>query len=172
MRLFGIVFLLIGVTLGGATIISAIKSNYEWDRDYGSLWSLADKSSTLADKHAHIDKFVIALEGAGLGGRHDAAFFKTNDNAFDANLAALKTLRGRLSEMGGMDANSMAYQQAMQQVTAQEQGEAHAMIGVLSGCWVKEHYPLAWGWWAALAGVFSLVMLFVGGVLLVESADA
>lgn len=167
----GFTFLALGLLCAGITVQQSIVASYLWKQEFGSHWSLADKSSTLKDKSVHIERFVEALDTAGLRGTHDAVFLKTTDNAFDHNLAALTSLRDRLHEARAMDVTSLAYQTAIQQVTAQEQGEASAMLDVLRGCWTKAHYPLCWGWieftWIAL----WIAALLVGGLLIALHAD-
>jgi hypothetical protein len=156
-----IILAVAGLIIG--LIASAVSATYQYDRDFESHWKLADRASTIVAKSKHMDDFVAALEGAKLSGQHNAAIFKTPTNGFDENLAALKTLQGRLREVQGMDPRSFEYQTAMQQITAQEQGEAGGMLGVLEGCWWKQHHPLLWSWWGALTilGCFVLVLFAV-----------
>ena len=45
-----------------------------------------------------------------------------------------------------MDVTSFAYQQAISQITAQEQDEAHNMLNVIQGRWFLSHHPLFWDW--------------------------
>lgn len=144
---------------------NAIKANYLWDKEHLSHWNLADKSSTIETKLPHIQQFVQSLEKSGLQGEHDAAVFKTPDNSFDDNFKAVQTLVKRMEEMTTMDTNSMAYQQAMQQITGQEQGEAYAMLAVLEGCWYKRHYWYLWDWWGILAWLGVIVMGVVNFVI-------
>ncbi|MDD5328331.1 MAG: hypothetical protein PHY02_11065, partial [Phycisphaerae bacterium] len=121
------------------------------------------KTSTIKAKAEHINDFVKAIEGSGLSG-NNAIFLKTPNNSFDKNLEALKTLQCRLETIKTMDVNSFQYQQAIQQITAQEQGEAQAMIDVFQGIWLLENYPLAWNWirtvFASIIVTLSLVGIF------------
>lgn len=146
-------------TLNG---IYGVKSNYEYNRKYESYWSLADKSSSIPKKSELVDKFVTALEKSDLHGKYDAVFLETPDNSFDENLTALKTLQTRLHEIKTMDVTSFQYQSAIQQITAQEQGEAHNMLSVFSGVWEKENYPLLWGWIFMINLSVSCILLVAG----------
>lgn len=124
----------------------------------GNYWTLADRASTLADKRQFIDRFVAALEKADLEGTHNAAFFLTPENSFDANLTAVKSLQQRLAEIESMDIKSFEYQQALSQVTQQEMNEAEDMLKVFKGCWILENHTLAWSWHAGLIAA----ILFAG----------
>lgn len=136
-----------------------VKADYEWSRDYGSNWELADKSSTLKAKSEYIDKFVTSLDTGEFRGRHNALVFTTPNNSFDENLNALKTLQGRLAEIKELNPNSFEYQQAIQQITAQEQGEAGNMIGVMKGVWYLENHLLYWNWVGGVIGILFMVII-------------
>lgn len=110
-----------------------------------SHWVLADRASTIDQKSKHIDNFIHALESTGLQGTYSSLFIVNEGNSFDANLNALKTLQQRLVEIKDMDVKSFEYQTAIQQITAQEQGEANEMLSVLSSCYMRENHILAWG---------------------------
>jgi len=165
--ILGVAFGLVSLVWGISLIVGNIRTSVEYDRVIYSNWTLADKSSTIKAKSDYINKFVTALESAGLQGQHDAVFFPTPDNDFDLNMQALKTLQGRLIEIQSIDINSFAYQTAIQQITAQEQGEANAMLGVFEGVWFKQNHFLLWSWvqdiqWLLLviAGITSIVFFF------------
>lgn len=138
--------------------ITGIFGWYTYNKEIGSYWSLADKSSSIDKKSEYIDKFVGALELSGLSGKYNAVFLTTPDNSFDYNLDALKTLQARLHEISNMDVTSFEYQTAIQQITAQEQGEAEAMLSVFYGVWWKKNHPLLWNW---ICGVHIGLLLFV-----------
>jgi hypothetical protein len=100
---------------------------------------------------------------------YNACFLQTPDNSFDKNLEALVTLRERLNQIKTMDPKTFEYQTAIQQITAQEQGEAHEMLGVIYGCYERENYPMIWEWIGALnilgfilLGIFGLFIISVG----------
>jgi hypothetical protein len=141
-------------------VICSVIHTVELQSKLDCHWSLADKSSTLEAKLGHIDNFVAALQKENLQGTYSSRLIKTPDNSFDANMAALLTLKDRLTEAQGMDPNSMAYQQAIQQITAQEQGAAHQMISAIYGSWWLAKHPTTYGWvpWA-LTILFLLIML-------------
>jgi len=137
--------------------VSIFYADYRWEKEIGNYWSLADKSSTLDAKSDYIDKFVEALEKAKLA-EYNAIFFKTPNNNVRKNIEALKTLQARLHEIKSMDINSFAYQTAIEQITAQEQGEADKMLEVIEGGWVLANYPYVWSWFGLLIlGVIILI---------------
>ena len=134
-----------------------IQANYEYSKDYYSNWTLADKASTISQKAEYINKFVESLKNSGLQGSYNALIFTTPDNSFDQNFKALQSLQSRLESIKTMDENSFQYQSAIQQITAQEQGQAEDMLSVFSGCWYKVHYPILWG---VFSGIFILFTIF------------
>jgi hypothetical protein len=139
-----------------------IKCEYEFQKEISSYWNMADKSSTIVEKRKNIDIFVTKFERSGLDGRHNAIVLKTLDNSFDGNLRALKSLQHRLHEIENMDVSSFEYQTAIQQITQQEQGEAHKMLCELRGVWVLNYYPLLWSWVGMLSLLWSMGMLLLG----------
>lgn len=145
-----------------------ILTDYRYENSIGSYWELSDKASTLQQKSTYLDQYVAALEGAGLTGTNNAVFLKTPNNSFDQNMVALKSLQGRMHQIQGMDETSFAYQTAIQQITAQEQGEASHLTGTFEGCWYLERHTMLWGWidaiiWLMLigTGVTGIVLLMV-----------
>ena len=149
------------VTLAGIKMIyNAVMANYQWENKVMYHWHLADKASTLDAKAAHISGFVKALESEGLSG-NNAIWLKTPNNSFEKNLEAIKTLQHRLEEIKTMDVNSFQYQQAISQITAQEQGEAKAMLAVFDGIWTLQNYPTLWDWITLV-----LWLLIIGGGIL------
>jgi hypothetical protein len=140
------------------SFISTFTANYKFKTDYLSDWVLADKSSTLVAKSEYIDKFVENLqigEQSGDFSTHSAFFLKNDANAFSENLKALKTLQSRLYEVRSMDPSSFEYNNAIQQITAQEQGEASEMINVFSECYTIKNYPLG-------SSFLGSIFIFVG----------
>jgi hypothetical protein len=97
-----------------------------------------------------------------LHGRYNAIFLKTPDNSFDENLIAIKTLQSRLKEISLMDVKSFEYQTAIQQITAQEQGEAQPMLQTFKQTWYLVHYPYLWNWIA----VVQIIFVVIGGLFL------
>lgn len=161
--LFFAVFMVISaVLLAGLDIYCGVEGWMKYDREIGSYWALADRASTLPQKSVYIDKFVNALENRGLAGKYDAIFYPRLSNSFDANLEALKSFQTRLREIQGMDVKSFAYQTAIQQITAQEQGEAREMLSVFQGVWWKDNYPLTWSWILGLNLLCISLLAIVG----------
>jgi len=161
---------LVASVIGAIVLIwSGVKANYEWDTQYGSLWSLSVKASTIEQKSEYIDKFVDALDKSGLQGTNDALMYYTPDNSFDSNIQALKSLQGRLHDISKMDETSFAYQTAIQQITAQEQDDNNQVIGVVEGSWWKVHHYYLWNDFIILGLIAGLILLGIaGGVMLAE----
>lgn len=146
---------------------SEIRASYQYENTIGSYWDLSDKASTLSQKSAYLDKYVAALENSGLAGSNNALFLKTPNNDFDQNMIALKSLQGRMHQIQGIDEQSFAYQTAIQQITAQEQGEAHELTEAFEGCWYLEHKPFLWGWIDLIAWLVLIATTGTGVVLIV-----
>jgi hypothetical protein len=142
-----------------------IHADYDYSRRVQSYWNLGIKASTLQQKSVFLDQYVAALEGSGLTGSNDALVFKTPDNSFDENMVALKSLQGRINQIKGMDEQSFAYQTAIQQITAQEQGEAEHLVTTFKGCWYRRRHFSYWSWVGVtnyvLLSVFALISLIV-----------
>lgn len=136
-----------------------IHASYEWDNEVASNWSLADKASTIEAKATYIERFVTALKSADLAD-NDALIYKTADNNCANNIEAVTTLSKRLDEIKGMDVTSFQYQQAIQQITSQEQGEASQLMQTLHGCWMKTHHYFLWNTWVNVVALISLLVGF------------
>lgn len=162
MKAFGIFLTTISSIMITASVITCIIADYSYKNNYASYWELADKSSTIEKKQEYIDKFVEALKSAGLEGEHNAVWLTTPDNSFDRNIEALESLQLRLNEIKTMDIRSFEYQTAIQQITAQEQGEAQAMIKTLKGIWWKKHHFFTWSWLLPCNILFCIVVIIIG----------
>jgi len=86
---------------------------------------------------------------------------------FQGQKEALETLSRRLTEIQNMNPSSFEYNTAIQQITAQEQGEANAMLSEFKGCYLLNNYTLIWGWIGGIALTIALGCFFVGGIILV-----
>ena len=146
----GLISAIVCIVFGTLCVAQCVNENIEWTNDIGYAWGLAEKSSTLAEKSKYIDEFIVNLKESKHN-EYGALVYRTRSYNFDLNLKALETLSKRLHEIQKIDVNSFAYQTAIQQITAQEQGEAQAMIGVLHNAWVLDNY-----WWA-----FYVVQIWV-----------
>ena len=171
--LAGIVFFagLVGVIY---LIRTEIVVNYRFERDYLQLWQLADKSSTIPAKQKYIAEFVAKLKVGNEHGEfatHDAVWLRTPNNSFEGNLAAVETLSSRLTEIQQMNPSSFEYNTAIQQITAQEQGEAHYMLSVLKGCYVLQNYPAGWRWIAAVVGIGTVLLIIVSARIWLNCRD-
>ena len=156
----------------GYEIQQNIVADYRFEKTYLFAWNLADKSSTIDAKAKYISQFVELLEASKADfSSHDAQWMKTPDNSFEMNLAALKTLDSRLHEIMRMDVKSFEYQTAIQQITAQEQGEAKKLIGTLYGCWLKEKYPVVWDWFQAVWVVLWIAMMIAATIMWILASD-
>jgi hypothetical protein len=147
------------------SITAEILADYEYDNSIGSYWSLSVKASTLAAKADYLDKFVKAVDAAQLTG-NDAIFLKTPDNGIEQNLVTLHSLQTRMNEIRGMDVTSFAYQQAISQITAQEQDEASNLLGVIKGVWYLKNHSMLWGWVDFLKWALLMLIPFIGAVLI------
>jgi hypothetical protein len=147
--------------LAGA-ILADVLAGFAYDKTIGSYWDLSVKASTIQKKSEYLDQFVSAIEGARLA-EYDAVFLKTPNNSTAQNIVALKSLQGRMHAIIGMDENSFQYQQAMQQITGQEQDEAKDMLETFCGAWYLENHPFLWGWIGGVWWTFLLVLAVVFG---------
>jgi hypothetical protein len=159
----------VGLLTSAYQLGCAVFSYYTYERYYSNLWELADKSSTIKAKQEYIASFVSSLETGYKEGRfapYNAVFLETPNNSFEMNLKALKSLAGRLSEIQEMDPQSFQYNTAIQQITGQEQGEAHRMMEVFKGCYDLRNYPAVWEWKAGLLFAFNFITVIIGGLML------
>jgi len=142
-------------------IVDAVFADYSYSNSIESYWALGVKASTLERKADYLDKFVSALEGAGLADS-SALWLKTPDNSTEQNFVALRSLQKRMHEIQAMDVKSFEYQQAISQITAQEQGEASNMLGVFKEAWYINHHFFLWDWveLVSFAGLLVLAIVF------------
>lgn len=164
----GVIMLIVSLIMIVLMIVLGIRVHYQYQREVESYWHIAEKASTIEAKSQYIDSFYVALQRADLSGMHDAIIYPTMDNSFDYNFKMLKTLEDRLQEIKGMDVTSFQYQQAISQITAQEQGEASDMIGVFNGTWVLKYHSFLWEWVAALEVIFFVVIMIVSLVIIIN----
>lgn len=125
-------------------IAEEVYVDYRYDNEVADYWDLSERASTLDQKAVYLDKFVAAIENSHLSG-NDALFLPTPATSYDQNLIAVKSLQTRMHEIQTMDVRSLEYQQAINQITAQEQGEAHGMLHTFKGLWFKQNYFTLWG---------------------------
>jgi hypothetical protein len=161
---------LIGVVFAMILGILEFESDYAYEKSVGSYWELSEKASTLQQKSTYLDQYVTSIETPGWFASNAAVIFPTPNTSFAQNLVALKSLQGRMHQIASMDETSFAYQTAIQQITAQEQGEGGAMIGTFESCWYLNNWPLLWGWHDFLAWLF-LVVVPIGFATLWELID-
>lgn len=152
-------------------IFVGVRGDYEYENSVSSYWNIADKTSTIQKKAEYIDKFVAALEAQHFDGKYNAIIFPTPDNSFDRNFEALKSLQIRLHEVEKMDVSSFQYQTAIQQITAQEQGEAKPILDVFYGIWWKEHHVLLWDWILGLNVALIVILSGAGITLCIINSD-
>jgi hypothetical protein len=149
--------------------------SYEYSRTIKSYWELGVKASTLEKKSEYLDQYVAGLNAAHLSG-NNAVFFKTPDNSYEQNFAALTSLQTRMHQIQEMNPTSFEYQVAIGQITAQEQGEAEKMLEQLEGVWYLRRHPAYWRWCDAIFWICNLVMavlfwLFFAGASAVAKQD-
>lgn len=171
MKKQGIILTILGTLLFFGLIAADIIRDYNYDKNFMSYWNLAEKASTIDQKSRYMDMFVNALEQSHCFGEYNAVVFKTPDNSFNDNLIALKSLQKRLHEIKVMDVTSFQYQTAIQQITAQEQGEAADMITVFKGVYTKTHYPFLWSWWGVFPVIICFGLIGLGVFFIIRSDD-
>ena len=135
-----------------------IVGHYQYEKQFGAYWSLSEKASTIPQKSEYLDRYINALEQSGMAGKYNAIWLITPDNSFDYNMLALKSLQLRLHDIKNMDVSSFQYQTAIQQITAQEQGEAMHMNEVFAGIWWMDNHFLLWDW-VLIINLIALVVL-------------
>jgi hypothetical protein len=164
---FGIVLLLISLILASILIFVSIRAYYDFNKNYLSYWELSDRSSTLSAKEEYIIKFVDTLNNnRDKFSNYNALILKTPQNKFDNNLKAITTLRNRLRDISKMDETSFEYQTAIQQITAQEQGEAQNIIEDIRGSFYLKSYPLFWDWIFIILLSIDMILLSLGCILI------
>jgi hypothetical protein len=157
MRGFFLAFASIVTVLWVGYIINDVRANFEYDNTVQSYWELSVKASTLQTKTMYLNQYVTALDDAHLC-CNAAWIWQTRDNDYGYNYTALKSLQTRMQEIQSMDVKSFEYQQAISQITAQEQGEAETMLSTFKTIWFKCNHTLFWGPYEFL-GIFGLAVL-------------
>ena len=173
-RTAGITLIIISALFIIAHALIAVRANLNYERTYSQLWSLADKSSTIPAKERYIAQFVEALKAGYVRGdfaTHNAIFLQTPDNSFSSNLEAVETLTQRLKEIQEMDPKTFEYNTAIQQITAQEQGQAHSLLRVMEGCYCLKSYMLVWSWIGLIAALAEVTSIVIGIALLLDYYD-
>ena len=159
----GIVLLSLALLMSVIVIVILIQAEYSFNTNFKSYWELSDRSSTLSAKEQYINQFVDALQkNRDKFEDYDAVFLKTPQNSFDNNLKAVITLRDRLKDIQQMNETSFEYQTAIQQITAQEQGEADAMMSDIQGCYFLKSYPFIWDWFMIIELLIVVIMTILG----------
>lgn len=157
----------------GWSVKAEIMAEYQYDREIGSYWELSVKASSLETKAMYLNEFVAALEYSGIQEvGYNALYLKTPDNSVANNLLTLHSLQNRMNEIKGMDVQSFAYQQAIQQITAQEQGEATHMLAELQGAWYLKNHFYLWNWVDVIRWSVLIVALSVSVIALIAIYDS
>ena len=171
MKLFSWTLVIVGIALAIWMIIGAVIAGYQYENDYYYAWSLADKSSDLQSKSKYITEFRTNLEIGYMRGdfaSYDVLFLKTNDNSFERNLEALKSLEKRIIEIQLMDVKSFEYNTAIQQITSQEQGEAQPMLKNFKNCYLFASYPYLWRIFLVLSILLIGAVICFGAFIIME----
>lgn len=160
--MYGTILIVLGILFCISCIYSGVTSSYEYNNKFGYLWEMSDRSSTLSAKEQYISQFVDALNSS----RQQFAdngnlFFQTSATSFDSNFKAVITLGDRLREVGQMDPTSFQYNTAIEQITAQEQGQADDMIHVFRNCYSLKNYILD-SYYGLLLTVIGIIMISIG----------
>lgn len=149
--------------------VAEFSADNEYSNFAGSYWELSDKASTLPQKSAYLDQYVAALKTPGKFAPNNATIYRTPNNSFEQNMVALTSLQGRMHQIQGMDEQSFAYQTAIQQITAQEQGEAHGLTSTFEGCWYLENHYFLWAWHDGIFWSSSIILFVLLGIILLGS---
>lgn len=171
MRSTGIGFLILSVMGIIFQVTKYIQASYYFEKNYSYTWKLAERGSTIEIKRQKLQEFAKLLHESQEFSEYDAVFLKTGANSFVNNLAALDTLVDRLSQIQKMSPISFEYNTAIQQITAQEQGEAQEMLQVFYHCYLLGQYPTVWCWIEATVWMIIFLVTAVGVVLVVVSVD-
>lgn len=171
MKTTGFFLTIIGLALIGFIAGSLVYGSYKYEQKYLYHWELADKSSTIEAKQKHIEKFVDSLE-TGKNNKDFTAygglFLQTPSNSFRENMNALNTLNQRLNEIKEMNPSSFEYNTAIQQITAQEQGEASSMLDVFQTCYMLANYPYTHVLFGVIIAVIGFFMTVIGATIFTE----
>lgn len=151
-------------------IADAVMANYQYDNTVQSYWELGVKASTLEKKADYLDKYVAAVKKADLADS-SAWFLKTPDESVEQNMVALTSLQKRMHEIQGMNVSSFEYQQAMAQITGQEQGEAKNMLKVFEEAWYINHHFFLWDWMELISFIGVLTSAIAFWALFADSLD-
>jgi hypothetical protein len=167
MRVPGIIVGILIVLTGIGGIIymigQTVYADYIFEKNYMYAWNLSDKASTIEAKAKYINEFVTCIESnRSEFASHAVVFLKTPNNSFNCNLDAIKTLRDRLETIKTMKENSFEYQSAIQQITAQEQGQAHELISIFESCYILQSFPMIWEWKGFLWFIGFITLICVG----------
>lgn len=165
MKLFSIFLLFASAFLMSIQVVSCVKGDYNYEKQLGSYWELADKSSTLSEKSIYITKFLDSLK-ASKHSDYGSVVLQTPSESWELNIRALQSLKDRLEKIRTMDEKSFEYQTAIQQITAQEQGDAKALIGHIKEAWCIENYPLFSNFYGGIFATIWIFLLCFGGIVL------
>ena len=154
--IFVLVFVF-GILLSAGRITFRVYTNYVYKNQVSNYWTLADRASTIQQKSEYIDRFVNALSECHLNGLNANQFIQTPESDFNENIKALSSLQKRMGAIKTMDENSIAYQQAIAQITAQEQGQAQGMLDVFHNCFDRQNFYTVWS-----PVVFWVLLIFEG----------
>jgi hypothetical protein len=149
-------------------IVFGIISNNKYDTEFGANWQLSKKTATIEQKSVYIDKFVQDIEKGGFGGKFDAIFNPNDNNSYEQNLIALKTLQQRLHELKSLPMTSFDYNTALQQLSEQQGDISSNMIYTFSGIWYKEHYILLWNWICFVGVIFFIILIICSWISISE----
>jgi hypothetical protein len=158
MRNVFLVLLVFAICWMGGCVGVAVYADYDYKNRIAAYWDLSVKASTIQQKSEYLDKFISALESTTLAD-NDAIWLKTPDTNTKENLKALKSLQQRMHEIFTMDVNSFQYQQAIQQITAQEQDDAKNVLDRIEGAWYLQHHILLWSWIGFLYSCFICLVV-------------
>lgn len=162
------ILVIIAAVIGLVWFISmGVYYNYQYNNTIGSYWNLSVKASDLDVKSQYLDQFISAIEAANLSG-NDALIFKTPDNSYTQNFNALLSLQTRMHAFVGQDPTTMAYQQAISQITAQEEDDNSSTINIINDLWWKSNHYIYWAWFTELGIPLGLIILGIIGIVIIS----
>jgi hypothetical protein len=170
MKTTGILLIIASVVASVWMVVDVVRDNYVYNNTIGSYWNLSVEASSLDQKSAYFDQFISAVQAANLSG-NEALFFPTPDNSYQGTMTSLLSLQTRMHAFVGQDPTSMAYQQAISQITAQEEDDNSSTVGIIEDLWFKQYHYFFWN---PIYNIFEFLLPILGvalGIFLIAEAN-
>lgn len=114
-----IIFILLMAWGSWLAVDSGFK-RYDFDRNIGDFFELADRASDAKTKTNYMEQFVQSLQKHDLTEGETSVFFGKPISSLQHNYNVALSLLSRLKALSQLDSTSFEYQTGMQQVTLQE----------------------------------------------------